>query len=556
MRKKRILWCGEASFLNTGFAIYAKEILRRLWSTQKYEIAEFASYGEVDDDRRFGLPWTYYGNMPSKTEGRGVYDSVPSYQFGQWRFEEVCLDFKPDIVCDVRDWWMIQHEMTSALRDYYRWVIMPAVDCHPLREECVEMLLDADTILSYSEYGRDVINKSTYGLGVETADICSPAASPQFSPVQDKKAHKENIGFMDGVKIIGTVMRNQKRKLFPELIKSFADFVETCPKESKNTFLYLHTSYPDIGWDIPRLIKESGVSSRILLTYHCSNDMCKQWFPSFYRGESIFCSSCGKKTAFLANPMTNLPDSELSKIINLFDIYVQYSICEGFGMPQVEAAMCGVPVISVDHSAMSSVIKNIGAIPIRPAVTFRELETHGNRAYPDNKILTRELKKFFSLPKSVREKKGRDMYVNAKERYSWDRTAKKWENTIDSLDPVSESFSWDSQPKILPAASDGPENINDMCSDDLVKWGILNVLRDPSKMNSLLHLGLSKKLDSGVSVIRNDYGKTESSPFYLKDMMKQLYDIRAIKNIWEEERVLPNRVSPEFCIKAKKEKLG
>ena len=45
MRKKRILFCSEATFLNTGYATYTREILNYLHSTGKYEIAEMDSYG-------------------------------------------------------------------------------------------------------------------------------------------------------------------------------------------------------------------------------------------------------------------------------------------------------------------------------------------------------------------------------------------------------------------------------------------------------------------------------------------------------------------------------
>ena len=43
--------CSEASFLSSGFANYTREILNRLYATNKYEIAEFASYSHVNDPR-------------------------------------------------------------------------------------------------------------------------------------------------------------------------------------------------------------------------------------------------------------------------------------------------------------------------------------------------------------------------------------------------------------------------------------------------------------------------------------------------------------------------
>jgi len=60
MRKPRILFCSEATFLNTGYATYTREILNYLHSTGKYELAEMASYGERIDPRASDIPLKYY----------------------------------------------------------------------------------------------------------------------------------------------------------------------------------------------------------------------------------------------------------------------------------------------------------------------------------------------------------------------------------------------------------------------------------------------------------------------------------------------------------------
>ena len=56
---------------------------------------------------------------------------------------------------------------------------------------------------------------------------------------------------------------------------------------------------------------------------------------------------------------SGLSTKELVEIMNMFDIYVQYAICEGFGMPQVEAAACGIPIASVDYSAMNDIVHKL-----------------------------------------------------------------------------------------------------------------------------------------------------------------------------------------------------
>ena len=101
--KLKILMCSEASFLSSGFGTYTKELLTRLHNTEKYNIAEFASYGYVNDHRDKDIPWKYYANAVRENDSRHrEYSSRQDNQFGRWRFEKVLLDFKPDVVVDIR----------------------------------------------------------------------------------------------------------------------------------------------------------------------------------------------------------------------------------------------------------------------------------------------------------------------------------------------------------------------------------------------------------------------------------------------------------------------
>ena len=173
--KLKILWCGEASTLNTGYAIYAKEVLTRLYNTNKYTIAELGCYSAIDNPKRFDIPWRLYSNLPSNQQESNIYSNNALYQFGEWRFEDVCLDFRPDVVIDIRDWWMLEFVERSPYRPYYHWAIMPTVDSEPQQEQFISTYLNADAVFTYSEYGKDVIEKASHGH-VNVLDIASPGA--------------------------------------------------------------------------------------------------------------------------------------------------------------------------------------------------------------------------------------------------------------------------------------------------------------------------------------------------------------------------------------------
>ena len=133
MRKKKILFSSEATYLNTGYATYAREVMGRLYQMGKYDLAEFASYGDNNDPKSSQIPWKFYGNMPDTSNKEDVdeYNRIPNHQFGAWRFESVLLDFQPDIVCDIRDFWMFDYQEQSPFRSLFHWVIMPTVDAAP-----------------------------------------------------------------------------------------------------------------------------------------------------------------------------------------------------------------------------------------------------------------------------------------------------------------------------------------------------------------------------------------------------------------------------------------
>lgn len=51
-------------------------------------------------------------------------------------------------------------------------------------------------------------------------------------------------------------------------------------------------------------------------------------------------------------------NEELSVLYNIAECFVSPSLNEGFGMPQLEAFLCGCPVITADNSAMTEVAKD------------------------------------------------------------------------------------------------------------------------------------------------------------------------------------------------------
>ena len=479
MPKKKVLFVTECHNLASGFGTYCKQVLPRLAATGKYELAEFASYGNADNVK--DVDWLYFSNSPTNEQEQQQFDQNHINHFGFWRFDKVALAFRPDIVLTYRDPWMDDWIASSPLRPYFHWIWMPTVDSAPQQRKWLETFSECDALLAYSEFGeKTLLEQSNNTLNV--LGCASPAIDPKiYRPVPNKEIHKKSFDLNPDINIVGTVMRNQKRKLFVELMKSFKVFLEKAPDHiAKKTFLYLHTSYPEpSGWDIAEAILEQELTSKVLTTYICRH--CKKFFVSIFQDAITTCQHCKNRSAVMPNVGNGLSIPDLIKVYNLFDLYVQYAICEGFGMPQVEAASCGVPVAAVDYSAMTDVLKFTKGYPINVKCFYRELETGAERAHPDNDHLVEILLKHFSLPSKERDRKCFESRKGTMKRYSWDETAKVWENCIDSYVPVDLQGKWDAPPVPLDPNAKCPNFKN---PEDLVRWTYSNILKEPYRAYS------------------------------------------------------------------------
>lgn len=317
-----------------------------------------------------------------------------------------------------------------------------------------------------------------------------------FKPQINREEIRTKLGLPADAIIIGSVMRNQKRKLIPELLLAFKQVLDRLQAESKNDiaqklYLYLHTSYPDMGWDLPELLRQTGIAHKVLFSYLCKR--CGSTSSSVFSGPQKICKKCLNKASAFPSVTEGVTPDTLSDIYNIFDLYVQYSICEGFGMPQVEAGACGVPIATVNYSAMCDIVKKLDAYPIKVKTLFKELETKALRAYPDNTDLAEYILKHIQTPQPILNKKRAEVADLTRLHYDWDKIAKIWETYLDELDNKGFRSDWDSSSYYqLGHYTDNPEHNFDsmlrICNNDL---------KDPDQIGTYKMLELLKNADYG-----------------------------------------------------------
>jgi glycosyltransferase involved in cell wall biosynthesis len=502
--KKRLFIVNDASFISSGYGVYGKELLTRLYNTGKYDIGELGCYAEKSSPEIKDIPWKFYANAVSNTDPRiETYKKSASNQFGNWRFSRCLFDFKPHIVFDVRDYWMSSYQEISPLRPYFHWVLMPTVDSAPQKTEWLYTFSNADIVVPYTRWAKKTLASSCgHKINLFPKIANAGVDQNQFNIIEDRKSLIKNLFNTDhDLSIVGTVMRNQKRKLFDDLFIAYRRYLNVLLAENNQdlynkSFLYIHTSFPEeTGWDIPSMLYEHNLLDKTYITYVCRK--CKNYFPSKFQSSVTVCKHCGNHTATFSSVVNGVNSSQLNEIYNCFDLYIQYAICEGFGMPQIEAASCGVPIASVDYSAMTEIAENLEGTKIAVLKLYRELESGAYRAIPNIdatiKCIYDYLAKSDDAFKNNKRQRTRQLCV---QQYTWDHVAKVWDECFDGID-ISKKTPWtqklDKEPRHQNLSV--PSNLN---PKEFVEYICYNIINDPYLAHTAYAQNMIKDLTYGL----------------------------------------------------------
>jgi hypothetical protein len=226
---------------------------------------------------------------------------------------------------------------------------------------------------------------------------------------------------------------------------------------------------------------------------------------------------------------------------------VQWANSEGWGMPQLEAAYAGLPVVSVNYSAMQSLVNNVQGIGINPISLYKELETGCMRAVPDNKELAKVIEQLY-IDDKERIDLAKQCYDNARKIYNWDYTADKWVKYFLKTPVKDKSQTWLSPARTFNPATTIPESIQKAPVVDQVNWLFVDVLNSPELLNKSLWKRLVKDLTYRVSMSSaipgyyyNDYSHPDMEKrfeeFNLEKAHQLFLNMRNLYNQWEMARM-------------------
>lgn len=532
-KQARILWVSEASIINTGFANQSYEICKR-FHDNGWHIAELASYTSPKNPKNYKVPWEVYAVEPVNEKENQIYRSDTQNQFGKHKFEEVCLKEKPTHVITTRDWWMDEWVRHSPFRRFFNWIWMALLDSNPQKPEWIDVYNnEVDLLLSASGFTDQVLEKESVGQ-VNIFDITRPAVDTDvFRPLGAKEKLRKQHGIPEDAFVFLMVARNQKRKLFPELIESFSLYLDKIKQSNKDLFdrsiLYISTSYPDVGYNIPRDIFNSGYQNKIYLNYFCEN--CQKFFAAPWKGEATNCFHCKSYSAHPPNTRNGLTTDQIVQTFNMADVYVQLATCEGIGMPVAEAKACGIPAIGLDNTAVSEQVQTeYGCIPTPCITKFNETVTESNaqRYLPDiNACSDNMIKMAVETPESL-QSLGEIARKDAVARYSFASSYKVFEKSVIATGLPKHKWNEPLRPKRMPQISPSAS------STQMVEavWKYMN-----KPLYTQEFWNFVKAIETGIFVDPiKGYRKTRES-FTAEEFLDLAHKQIEIYNHWEMLRV-------------------
>lgn len=517
----KVLIVNECSELNTGYGIMGKNIIKALIESG-IEVTELALFIDPEDPKLKNIKWPYIVNSPSSSEEKERFNSNRFNVEGMWSFDRALLEVRPDVCINIRDPYAYQYESISAFRDYFNWVIFAPVDGIDQPNQWIETFRNCEGLFTISEWGKEALES----YNVKVNGTIYPSYDGFYElPKEQIDNIKKSMG-IDKCKIIGTVMRNQPRKLFPSLFEGFRKYID---KTGDNTLLYCHTRHPDGGWDIPTLLTKYNLTSKVLFTYHCNN--CKKSHNSIYKDLLVQCPFCKTFSSKLGCIFDGISTETMNIVYNMFDVYFHLACREGFGIPQLEAAATNRTIVTVNYAGMKDVGNKVNAYMIEPNSLTH---THGMQMFEaaiNSDTVAEYMEIAINNPKPSRE-------TALKNFGNWKENVQCLVDHIKNLKPRK---SWDSKADIKPVESFKKLNLS---NSDYIKYLFIRVLQKPEWLGNYAYTRMIRDLNYGAT-----YGGThglyfiESSnvsstiPFSREDAYNICANYRNYLNLWEKRRV-------------------
>jgi len=448
MRKKKILIHSNHHKLFTGFGKNAKNVLKHLHQSQKYDIVEVANGKPFNDAELAKAPWKCVGSLPLPNQVISEKErKQPEFQrrvgYGYYGIDEIIRQEKPDIYLGAEDIWAFENSQQRKWWSKLSTIIWTTLDSLPILPTAYAIAPTTNLFLTWATFAQKQLNQDGH-TNVEMLGGTVNEADFYKLPEKHRLDLRQKYGINKKDFIIGFVFRNQLRKSVPNLLDGYKKFLSDNPKS--NAKLLLHTHWGE-GWDIPRLLKEKNIDpTYVLTTYFCKN--CSEYEIKPFAGQNHNCRFCGaEKSQETTNIINGVDEKQLNEIYNLMDVYCHPFTSGGMEIPIFEAKLCELITLATNYSCgEDGCSTESGGLPLF-WTEYREPGTQFIKATTSPDSICEQLTAVFNLDsdEKARQEKLSRQYVL--DNYSVAVVCQKLEKIFDSLPFCDWDFNMADEPR-------------------------------------------------------------------------------------------------------------
>lgn len=313
MTKSAISWYSNSLNQPTGYGTQSKQVISRLVK-DGHKVAMLSNYGGegVNSEIETGS-----GKIPHYSRGMNQYSTdVLPLNFHHFSAENRGL---PNFLITLYDVWVLDNPALDAI-PIASWT---PIDHQPAPEKVLSWLRKPNvTPIAMSKFGKAMIENA----GLESEYIPHAIDTKIFKPTKNLPEGISGSEFVGGENnfVVGMNFANKAggfihRKAVAENLLAFAIFAN----KHDDVVLYLHTEPygKQSGFVLPNILQACGVPS--------------------------------EKVKFV-DPISysyGISQETLAAIYSAWDVGLFCNYGEGFGVPQIEAQACGVPIITSNFAA-------------------------------------------------------------------------------------------------------------------------------------------------------------------------------------------------------------
>lgn len=311
--KGTISWFSNSPSAPTGYGTQSAQVLNRL-KRDGFDVAVLSNYGR---EGIIGEWESEYGAVREYPRGAEMYSQdITPLNHMHW----VASNKKdqPNVLITLYDAWVLKGDKYDEI-NVASWTPIDHIPAPPAVMKWLKR--PSVTPIAMSLYGKQMIENN----GVESLYV--PHAFEKVfkpTPTYGGATARENMGLGEDRFVVGMNAANKAgglihRKAFTENIMAFALFAQKHP----DAVLYIHSDAfgSHGGWRLPTLIEACGLK----------------------KGQYLFVDPIAYRYG--------ISQEQLANIYSAWDVMLATSYGEGFGVPQIEAQACGVPIITSNFAA-------------------------------------------------------------------------------------------------------------------------------------------------------------------------------------------------------------